>query len=452
MKKPEDSRKIIFTNPPALKREGLKARGMFPLPLIALANALEDSIEVEQASPDLLISYPDIKSVISKSSAGWVAITCYQETMDQVREIAQIAKSSGKKVIAGGHHITLWKGNRVLREIPEIDFVIEGEGELPLKMLIEGSDFKRIPGLWWRSNGVPVTNKLPLYVCDWTNQPPMVRGYSAFDYSEIWKIHKTMGRTKYQKPFSIMGLRGCGYAIRSKNRCSFCAMPIASCQLRCRKPKYFWDEIMWARSRYNIDFLWDHSDSLLGSPEWLRGAADFRPDDAPPIWCYGRADEIRENTIKPIDALRIEHIYIGVEVGSNKRLKEMKKGITLQQVMHAIGLCQKYGIRVQLSFIIGLPGETPVSLGETFDFAMKCYEIGVDDIVFHEFILRKGLKWFDYIANQYPDMNRVVLDQGRLQKIFWHLFNPKVNREIALESAKEIVALFPNSELTAWNI
>lgn len=228
-------------------------------------------------------------------------------------------------------------------------------------------------------------------------------------------------------------------------------MPLAE-RLRCRCPEHFWDEIMWAVARYDIDLLWDHSDSLLGSPEWLAETVPLRPRNAPSIWCYGRADEIREDTIGPMRQIGIEHVYIGVEAGSNERLKEMRKGITLEQVLHAIRLCRDNEISVQVSFIVGFPGETPDSLKDTCSFALRCLETGADDIVFHEFILRKGLKWFERIAQQYPQMNRVVLDQGDLQEIFWQLFNPRVNREEVIEQVKEIVALFPRSELTAWDI
>lgn len=442
---------ILFSNPPAEVREGQKRRGMFPLPLIALANFLDKRIKIEQASPDLLSDDALIADIVFRSNTEWLAITCYQETMRSVIKLAKIAKSRGKKIILGGHHITLWGGERVLKEIPEVDFAIVGEGELPLKMLIEGCNLEQIPGVWWREDGISKTNEVPLYFHDWINQPPMVYGYSVFDYSELWTRNEKIGRTGYKKPFSVIGVRGCAYSLRSGKRCTFCAMPLSNL-LRCRTPKYFWEEIKWAVSEYQIDLIWDHSDSLLGSPNWLTELVDTRPKNTPPIWCYGRADEINSKTIELISKIGIEHVYIGVEVGSDKRLKEIKKGITLTQVLDAIRLCRRHNIKVQPSFIVGLPGETEESLNDTINFALLCKEEGVDDIVFHEFILRKGLQWFETLVREYPELDRVVVDQGVVQNLMWQRFNPKLEREEAIKKVIEVIREFPHSELTAWNI
>jgi len=442
---------VIFVNPPATAREGQQKRGMFPLSLIALANSLKPTIEIENVSPDLLADYFQAGSIVSQSSAEWLAMTCYQETMKSVVELAKIAKNSGKKVVLGGHHITLWGGEKTLREIPEVDYVIVGEGEVPLKLLIEGVDLKRIPGLWWRENGDPKTNQLPLYSDNWTNRPPMTRGYSGFDYSVLWARNVKIGRTGYKRPISVIGIRGCAYAQQTGRRCTFCAMPLSN-RLRCRNPYYFWKEIVWLVHQFQVDLIWDHSDSLLGSQIWLEEAAESRPSNTPPIWCYGRANEINSKTIESISKIGIEHVYIGVEVGSNERLKEIRKGITLSQVLNAIRLCRKYNIRVQPSFIFGLPGETEKSLRDTINFAFQCKEEGADDIVFHEFILRKGLHWWEVLVTKFPELNRVIIDQGMVQKLMWQEFNPQLQREEAIEKVKNLLRKFPHSELTAWNI
>lgn len=442
---------IIFANPPATAREGQQRRGMFPLPLIALADFLDQKIRIENVSPDLLAGYSSAPTIISSLNSGWIAMTCYQETMKSVIGLAKIAKNSGKKVMLGGHHITIWGGEKVLREIPEADYVIMGEGEFPLKLLVEGINPEQIPGLWWRENGIPRTNQLSPYFNDWSNRPPMIKGYSAFDYSALWKRNEKVGRTGYKRPFSIIGIRGCAYAQRTGRRCTFCAMPLSN-RIRCRSPKHFWEEIVWTVHQFQVDLIWDHSDSLLGSRTWLVEIAEGRPQNTPPIWCYGRADEINPKTTELISKIGIEHVYIGVEVGSNERLREIKKGITLNQVLNAIRLCQKYNIRVQPSFIVGFPGETKESLEDTTNFAFQCKEEGADDIVFHEFILRKGLQWWDILVAKFPELNRVVVDQGMVQKLMWQEFNPELQREEAIEKVKDVLREFPHSELTAWNI
>jgi len=88
---------VIFANPPSSSREGQQRRGMFPLPLIALANSLQEKIHVEHTSPDLLVDYSLANRIIAESNAKWLAMTCYQETMRSVLELATIAKNSWEK-------------------------------------------------------------------------------------------------------------------------------------------------------------------------------------------------------------------------------------------------------------------------------------------------------------------------------------------------------------------
>lgn len=441
---------IVFANPPAEKREGQQKRGMFPLPLVALANVLNHRVTVEHVSPDLLPSYTLASDIINRSRADWVAITCYQETMPSAVTLAKIAKRAGKRVVVGGHHVTLWGGKAILDEIPEIDYAIIGEGELPIKLLVEGYAPQRIPNLWWRDHDVPTTNHLPEYQIAWRDSPPMIRGYTAFDYSHLWERMKRIGRSPYARPFSVIGVRGCAYANREHSRCSICAMPLGI-RLRCRAPQHFWAEISWAVQHYGVDLVWEHSDSFLGIRPWLAKLAKIRPQGTPPIWCYGRADEIDESTIKSISKIGVEHIYIGVECGSDQRLRLVKKGITLARVLNAIRLCRHYNIRVQPSFIVGLPGETRWSIQDTIDFALQCRGAGADDVIFHEFILWKGLAWFTDLVALHSEFDRVVLDQGELQRLHWQHFNPHVKRAEALEMVREAIGVFPHSELTAWN-
>ncbi len=57
---------VIFANPPAKAREGQQRRGMFPLPFIVLADALDQEIQVESVSPDLLSNYSLAATIISQ--------------------------------------------------------------------------------------------------------------------------------------------------------------------------------------------------------------------------------------------------------------------------------------------------------------------------------------------------------------------------------------------------
>jgi len=64
-----------------------------------------------------------------------------------------------------------------------------------------------------------------------------------------------------------------------------------------------------------------------------------------------------------------DSISFGVETGNPEMLKTIRKGITPEQVRHAVALCREAGIIAHTSFIVGLPGETAETLRETGEFA-----------------------------------------------------------------------------------
>jgi hypothetical protein len=49
-------------------------------------------------------------------------------------------------------------------------------------------------------------------------------------------------------------------------------------------------------------------------------------------------------------------------------------------------------------------------------------------------------------------LNRVVVDQGIIQRLMWQEFNLKLQQEEVIEKVKDVLKEFPHSELTGWNV
>ena len=59
---------------------------------------------------------------------------------------------------------------------------------------------------------------------------------------------------------------------------------------------------------------------------------------------------------------------MGAESGSEANFKKIKKGITLEQIRHAVKLCKKNGFETSLFFMIGFPWEGESEINETLSF------------------------------------------------------------------------------------
>jgi radical SAM superfamily enzyme YgiQ (UPF0313 family) len=91
------------------------------------------------------------------------------------------------------------------------------------------------------------------------------------------------------------------------------------------------------------------------------------------VWrCFSRADLINEKVCQVGEKTDLKEMLIGIESGSRPILKNIRKGVTVEQNIRAIQTLWNHGIRVKAAMIIMLPGESPATLKETWHF---CEEV-----------------------------------------------------------------------------
>jgi hypothetical protein len=140
-------------------------------------------------------------------------------------------------------------------------------------------------------------------------------------------------------------------------------------------------------------------------------------------------DTVSREVLQRMKAAGCQAVSFGIESGNPGILKTIRKGITLDQVMEAVALCNEVGILPHGSFILGLPGETPETLKETLAFGEKLKKRGVS-FGFHLLAPFPGTRvrqdsaalgitilsndWSDYHANraivETPSVSRQMLD------------------------------------------
>jgi anaerobic magnesium-protoporphyrin IX monomethyl ester cyclase len=91
---------------------------------------------------------------------------------------------------------------------------------------------------------------------------------------------------------------------------------------------------------------------------------------------FSRVDTVSLEVLQKMKEAGCTTISFGVESANEEILKLVKKGITIPKVIKAIKMCKEVGIDPHVSFILGLPGETPETLKETQDFGDVLDSIG----------------------------------------------------------------------------
>jgi radical SAM superfamily enzyme YgiQ (UPF0313 family) len=86
---------------------------------------------------------------------------------------------------------------------------------------------------------------------------------------------------------------------------------------------------------------------------------------------YSRVDVINEDSLDLLKKSGCCQLSFGIESGSERILKIMKKQINLDQILKARKLLKKYGIMFSTIFLIGTPDETKQDLLDTIEFIKK---------------------------------------------------------------------------------
>ena len=84
--------------------------------------------------------------------------------------------------------------------------------------------------------------------------------------------------------------------------------------------------------------------------------------------CYARVDDLSAELAELMRRAGCFAVFFGIESGSDRILKAMRKGHNAQDALDGIATAKQNGIRCHASFIVGYPGETEETFQETLDF------------------------------------------------------------------------------------
>ena len=172
-------------------------------------------------------------------------------------------------------------------------------------------------------------------------------------------------------PTAMLSSRGCPY------RCTFCLWPdvLYGHKFRARSAENVVDEIEEAVRVYGHDEIYFDDDTFSIDHQRVMDICRLimeRGLEKEVEWiAQRRGDMVDREMLEAMKAANCGYILFGVESGSPRMLKKMKKGITLDQVRHAFQLTRDVGIKTQAFFLFGMPGETQETIQETIDFAKE---------------------------------------------------------------------------------
>lgn len=310
--------------------------------------------------------WPAIQQRIEDFRPHCVATTAFTASIVDALGVLRLAKEINPRVITvlGNVHATFCY-EALLGGSDFLDYVIRGEGEAALPALLRclqaGGSLAKVPSLVFRQDsGLRVNPQGPML-------GDLDQATAAWDLLD-WPMY-----SYYPKPQSTLAIvsssRGC------RQDCSFCSQKLFWQRTwRARSPEHFVAELEFLHQRHgvNVAMLADETPTL-DRRRWLK-ILELLIERQPGVKLLmeTRVDDIlRDRDI--MDKYRlagIEHIYVGVEAGTQAMLDVFRKGTKVENSKTAIDLINQADIVSETSFVLGMPEETPASIQQTVDLAL----------------------------------------------------------------------------------
>ncbi len=306
----------------------------------------------------------DLKKILSAESPQVIGITSMTTMIKTALEIAALAKSvhPAVPVIMGGVHPTVSPGPVLSDRC--VDFVVRGEGEFVLeKLLAQGLENpQNIQGLCWKEkDGTPIITDKAAIIDDLDSLP--YPDYSSFPVENYIKYTNDL---RGIRGITMMVTRGCPY------KCAFCAVKeTMGTQWRRLDPENAAKWMMEICRKYNLEGIWFKDSTFNLNRGWTKSFAEtlISNNNSYQFQINTRVDLIREDEILLLSKAGLVQVDLGIESGSEKILKILKKGITIKQIYTAVDLLKKHKIKVSGFFMIGVPGETEDDVAQTLELA-----------------------------------------------------------------------------------
>jgi radical SAM superfamily enzyme YgiQ (UPF0313 family) len=311
-----------------------------------------------------------------------VAITSMYSNSLQASRMIKAAKHSRTDIItvAGGSHFGAM-GDVSLQRIPELDFVIEGEGERSLVSLLHaievGGPWSDVPSLWYRAGDRNLRNA-PHALLD-LSELPNIWAMLAGTVTLSRYIDTNSANAPFRMMYTEAG-RGCPFA------CAFCATaPFWRRRYRVRPVGHIVNEMQFLHEGFGYNrFILLH-DLLTVNAQFVSEFCDAMISARLPVeWMANSRTDIRLDGLLPkMKAAGCWSLFMGVESGSDRLQRKIDKHLDLRKASETVVDLAQNGISATCSFVIGFPDESAAEVGSSIALGAHLKLIGVEFVQFH---------------------------------------------------------------------
>lgn len=347
--------RISLINPPFVVKGAYYHNYMYykpyPNPALAILASVcrHNNVEYQMIDAKLEeLSFEQTVNKIVSYAPDVVAVTIptTTEAYEDFQFIGEIKnRLPGVVVVAGGPHVSALP-QRSLAECPEMDIVVTGLGENIFHRLINNGfrTLESVGSIWWRGDDGCVAGGMPV--------PKEMEAFPPLRWSEFPPAQSYMITSCTGCPYD------CNYCYNvSGRRTYFKEVEAVVAELEeiyeYAKPAHFlFADPTFAVNRKHTERLLRHmiEKGINKKLTWM---------------CFTRTDAVDEELLRLMKDAGCIFVSYGIESGSERVLKLMRKNASLAGHKKAIVASAKVGIDYQTFFIFGHVGETPREVKES---------------------------------------------------------------------------------------
>lgn len=347
---------------------------MPPLSLAYLAANLEhNNIDVEIL--DALVedcSWKEMKKRLLEAKPDIVGITSLTESRFESFKSARIANEilPESVVVMGGPHVSFC-AHDTLANIPWVDIVVRGEGEITLVEICENlekeSGLNSVLGISYRNKkGEIISNRARPLIEDLNILP-----FPAFHLFPLEKYNfRLQIPGEGQLPaMNVITSRGCPYG------CVFCATSkLYGRKWRARTPENVIKELIHLSENYSVKAINFCDDTFTLDKKRVEQICNLMVNLGLNLkWkCEIRVDTVDKPLLQKMKDSGCYEIFYGVESGSQKILDSVvQKRITLEQVRTVSNWLDEFVILKNPSYIVSFPNEDLAEAHKTLELMQE---------------------------------------------------------------------------------
>jgi len=276
-----------------------------------------------------------------------------------VKKLLREVKSFNKGIytVVGGVHAYADPEGVIQDE--NMDILCVGEGELVILDLLEkiekGKEYTNSHGFWIKKDGKIYKNIIGQVVWNLDKLP-----YGDYDLYDDRLIYRVYNGGVYRSSDYVLN-RGC------PSKCSYCLYEKMASYNRdnAKMRKYSIErsikELIYLKERYHLNFNRFQDASFLAVSEkyFLDYAKAYKSEAGDPFVVDAAPETLTINKIKALAEMGCVSISIGMEVGDEKRRRELcNKPVKNDTIIKAFDLANSCGLRTVSFLLIGFPHET----------------------------------------------------------------------------------------------